>query len=486
MNRVIILFLASLSFVVFVFEAHAEIKLPAIFGDNMVLQQQSQVAVWGWAKPNATVSVTGSWNKKTYTTKSETNGYWRVKIETPAAGLTPCTLTVSDGKAITLQNILIGEVWLCSGQSNMEMPMKGFRDEPIEGGTEAIMLSANPGIRCFSVSKAAKAAPQTDCKGVWEIAGPQTTAEFTATGYFFARLINRMLNVPVGLIHACNYGSSIQTWMTPNSLKGLPVKPIPASDADIKVRHETPTVHYNAMIHPVLGYGIRGVIWYQGEGNFHEPALYVRMFDAMVREWRDLWGVGEFPFYYCQIAPWNGYDNHNGGPYIEYDNYVQGFNSAYFREAQAKGMTTTPNTGMAVLMDAESGDCIHPPKKRDAGERMALWALAKTYGMDKIHYRSPEFKSLEIEGRVAVVTFDINESPGLTTYGKEILNFRIAGKDRQFYRAKAAYAGNKVYVFSPSVAEPVAVRYCFDNRSATELFTSEGNLPVSSFRTDDW
>jgi sialate O-acetylesterase len=259
--------------------------------------------------------------------------------------------------------------------------------------------------------------------------------------------------------------------MTPNSLKNIPEKPIPATDADIRIQNGSPTVLYNGMIHPILGYGIRGAIWYQGESNRDEPALYVKMFDAMVREWRNLWGMGEFPFYYCQIAPYF---------------YGGGTNSGYIREAQAKGMVTTPNTGMAVLMDAQSVYSIHPPKKRDAGERMALWALAKTYGMDRMQYRSPELKSLEIEGRVAILTFDMPFDPGLTTYGKEILNFRIAGKDKWFQPAKAAYSGNRVYVFSPSVSEPVAVRYCWDDTSGTELFTVEGNLPLSSFRTDDW
>ncbi len=471
MKKLVNLYFTCLLFAVFAFEARADVKLPAIFGDNMILQQQSQVAVWGWAKPNASVSVTGSWNKKTYSAKSDAKGYWRVKIATPAAGFTPYTLTISDGKAVTLGNILIGEVWVCSGQSNMEMPMRGFRDQPIEGGPEAIATSTNPGIRCFTVKKASKVAPQDDCIGTWEIANPQTTPGFTATGYFFGRLINQSLNVPVGLIHTSWGGSRIEAWMTPNSLKDIPEKPIPASDADIKIQNGTPTVLYNGMLHPIAGYGIRGAIWYQGESNRDEPALYVKMFDAMVREWRNIWGMGEFPFYYCQIAPYN---------------YGGGTNSGYIREAQAKGMATTPNTGMAVLMDAESIGCIHPPKKRDAGERMALWALAKTYGMDKMQYRSPEFKSLEIEGRVAIVTLDMSADPGLTTYGKEILNFRIAGKDKRFYPAKAAYSGNKVYMFSPAVAEPVAVRYCFDDTSATELFTVEGNLPVSSFRTDDW
>ena len=470
MKRFVILSFACWFFAVFAYEARADIKLPAIFGDNMILQQQSQVAVWGWSKANATVSVACSWDKKTYNAKSDANGAWRVKIATPAASFTPYTLTISDGKAVTVGNILIGEVWLCSGQSNMEMPMKGFRNEPIADGGEAIATSANNGIRCFTVNKISKASPQDDCIGNWEIASPQNTPNFTATGYFFARLLNQALNVPVGLLHSSWGGSRIEAWMTANSLKDIPEKPIPASDADIKIQNGTPTVLYNGMLHPVLGYGMRGAIWYQGESNRDEPALYVKMFDAMVREWRNLWGIGEFPFYYCQIAPYN---------------YGGGTNSGYIREAQAKGMVTTPNTGMAVLMDAESPNSIHPPKKRDAGERMALWALAKTYGMEKIHYRSPEVVNIEIEGRLAILTFDVAE-PGLTTHGKEIMNFTIAGKNMSFCPAKAACYANKVYLFSPLVAEPVAVRYCWDDTSATEIFTVEGNLPLSSFRTDDW
>jgi len=472
MKRVVNLCLAYLFIVAFLnCEVRADIKLPAIFNNNMVLQQQSKVAVWGWAKPNDNVTVTVSWNKITYNTKSNEKGYWRLKIETPVAGFTPYTITISDGKPLTLGNILIGEVWVCSGQSNMNMRMRGCPDGPIEGGHEAIVLSSNSGIRCFTVNYVAKATPLDDCSGIWETASPQTTPLFTATGYFFARLLNRVLNVPVGLIHASLGGSSIEAWMTSNSLKDIPGIPVPATDTEITNPYNTPTVLYNGMLHPIVGYGIRGAIWYQGEANRSESALYAKMFDAMIRDWRNLWGIGEFPFYYCQIAPYD---------------YGDAYNSAYLREAQAKVMTTTPNTGMAVLMDANSEHAIHPANKRNAGERMALWALAKTYGMNKMHYRSPEFKSLDIEGRVAIVTFDVSTDPGLTTYGKEILNLRIAGKDKQFYPAKAACLANKVYMFSPSVAEPVAVRYCFDDTSATELFSIEGNLPVSSFRTDNW
>jgi sialate O-acetylesterase len=472
MKKITLGFLSLCFMMMFASQVLAEVKLPAIFSDNMVLQQKSQVAVWGWAKAKSGVKVTCSWDNKSYSAQSDSKGYWKLKIRTPAGSYTPYTLTVSDGKAVVLKNVLIGEVWVCSGQSNMEMTVRGYpNNPPVEGSAEVILSSHNPGIRCFTVQKVSKSTPQDNCAGTWEIAGPQTVPEFTATGYFFGRLINKALDVPVGLIHTSWGGSRIEAWMTPESLKDIPEKPIPATDADIKQQNSAPTVLYNGMLNPIVGYSIRGAIWYQGESNRDEPELYVKMFDNMVRGWRNIWDVGEFPFYYCQLAPYN---------------YGGGRNSGYIREAQSKGLLT-PNTGMAVLMDAESPHDIHPLKKKDAGERMALWALAKTYGMDKLHYRSPEFKSLEIEGRVAIVTFDLfGSSCGLTTHGKELLNFRIAGENKRFHNAKAVLSGNKVYMFSPAVAKPVAVRYCFDNTSATEIFSIEGNLPVSSFRTDDW
>ncbi len=468
--------LTFLGFALFVsaalFTLNAEIKMPAIFSDNMVLQQQSDVAIWGWAKANTSVRVGTSWDKKKYSTKSDANGYWELKVKTPAASFTPYTVTVSDGKSITLNNVLIGEVWVCSGQSNMEMPMKGFPNEPIKGGPQAIATSTNPNIRCFTVQKASTSIPQEDCDGTWEMAGPKTTPNFTAAGYYFARLLNQALNIPIGLIHTSWGGSSIEAWLTPSSIKSvIPGVDIPANDNEIKSQIATPTVLYNGMIHPIVGYGIRGAIWYQGESNREAPDLYVELFDKMVREWRTIWEVGEFPFYYCQIAPFN---------------YGGGLNSAYIREAQAKGMRTTPNTGMAVLMDSESPFSIHPSKKKEAGERMALWALAKTYGLDDIHYRSPEVETLTTEGRMAILTMDIPSQPGLTTLGKEVLQFQIAGDDREFHPAKAAVAGNQIFVFSPLVEKPVAVRYCFNDTGATEIFTVEGNLPLSSFRTDDW
>jgi sialate O-acetylesterase len=452
--------------------AKADLKLPAILSDNMVLQQQTQVAVWGWAKANATITVKSSWNGKNYSARTDASGAWKVKIQTPNAGFTPYSITISgDGKAITLKNILIGEVWLCSGQSNMEMPMKGYMMQPIENGPDDILNSSNPAIRCFTVARASKSTPQEDCEGAWEIAAPQTTPNFSATGYYFARLINKVVNVPVGFINTSWGGTGIPTWMPPVALKDIPEKPIEFPADEVNTASWRPTALYNGMIHPLVNYCIRGAIWYQGEANRNEPALYAKMFERMVNGWRSLWNIGDFPFYYCQIAPYKYEGNDNSG---------------YLREAQAKLMSTTPNTGMAVLTDAESPDCIHPPKKKDAGERMAMWALAKTYGMD-IHYRSPEVKSIETNGQLMIIEFELFGSPaGLTTNGKQINGFKIAGDDKRFTPAIATLRNNKVYLFAPTVSKPVAARYIFDDASPAEIFSVEGNLPVSSFRTDSW
>ncbi len=465
-------FLPFLALLFIVFTASAEVKLPAVFCDNMILQQQTEVAVWGWAKPNAGVKVSGSWNGKSYTAKADANGYWKVKMQTPAGGFTPYTLSVTEGKTVTLKNVLIGEVWLCSGQSNMEMPMKGFTGQPIEGGPEAIADSRNSSIRMFTVKRSSQLHPQDDCEGSWQEASPVTTPGFSATAYYFGRMLYKTLNIPVGLLHSSWGGSRIEAWMDPDALQDIPEKPLPQKEEDIKVANGTPTVLFNGMIKPVLGYGIRGAIWYQGESNRQEPDLYVKMFDRMVTNWRKLWNVGEFPFYYCQIAPFN------------YAGWGKITHSGYIREAQAKCMEITPNTGMAVLMDADSPDCIHPPKKKDAGERLAFWALAKTYGMEGMSYKSPELQNMQIEGRMVTLTFDIPGAPGLTSHGKDIKNFFIGNKQGGFYKAVAAISGNKVFLFSPAVSEPVSVRYCFDDTSGSEIFAVDSNLPVASFRTD--
>ena len=232
----------------------AEIKMPAVFGDNMVLQQQTEVAIWGWAKVHSSVKVTTSWNNKSYSTRADKEGYWEVMVKTPAASFTPYKVTVSDGQKITLNNVLIGEVWLCSGQSNMEMPMSGWTGQPIANGPEDIINSTNFGIRCFTMERASKATPQTMCQGNWEVADVGTTPRFTATGYYFGRLLNKVLNVPIGLIHTSWGGSRIEAWMTPASLKNIPEKKIPKTDTEIKIENGSPTVLYNVTPYSWLWY----------------------------------------------------------------------------------------------------------------------------------------------------------------------------------------------------------------------------------------
>jgi sialate O-acetylesterase len=447
--------------------AYADIKMPAMFCDNMVVQQQSEVAIWGWAKAKAAVRVTCSWNNKTYKVGSDENGKWKTLIQTPKAGFTAYFITISDGKSITINNVLAGEVWLCSGQSNMEMPMKGYKNQHIANGVEDIQNSTNNNIRLFTLKRNATTTPQEDSEGNWSIADPETVAEFSATAYYFGRKLFKTLNIPIGLINSSRGGSCIETWMTPDALKDFPNIKIPTVDETVSRIH-TPTVLYNAMIYPIQGYGIKGAIWYQGEANVNNYKDYEQMFAKMIGEWRRLWSIGDFPFYYVQIAPYKR----------------NGTNAAYLREAQMKSQQI-PNTGMAVVMDADSPDCIHPPKKRDAGERLALWALAKDYGQ-KLPYKSPSVANVQIQGQVATLLFDGDKSTGLTTYGKEIKGFSVAGQNKRFYPAVASLNGNKVVVVSAMVDQPVSVRYAFDDTSGSEIFSVNGNLPVSSFRTDDW
>lgn len=447
------------------------IKMPSIFCDNMVLQQESEVSIWGWSNKNTTIKISTSWSNGKYTAKSNSDGYWKLKVSTPKASFTPYSISISDGESITLKNILIGEVWICSGQSNMEMPMKGYQTQPVQNGAEDILYSVNDGIRLFTVGRASTTIPQEDFTGKWEVAGMNTVANFSATGYYFGRLINKAMNVPVGLINSSWGGASIEAWMPKKALETIPEKKIPEKDDEIKVRNQDATLLFNGMINPMVGYGIKGFIWYQGETNRNEPDLYIRMYKEMVQEWRRIWEVGEFPVYYAQIAGFN---------------YPDGINSALIREAQEKCMEVVPNTGMAVSLDSNSPFCIHPPQKKEIGERLAFWALNKTYGYKDIPCESPKIVNVEKQGRMLILTTNIPDKTGLTSYDKDVKSFVLAGENKIFYPAKCAVFGNKIYLFSPRIANPVTARYCFEHTSVSEIFSLEGNLPLSSFRLDNW
>jgi sialate O-acetylesterase len=453
-------------------------KMASLFTDNLVLQQKSTVQVWGWDKPGANLTLTASWNKAPLKSVAAADGKFIFKLVTPAFG-GPYQLTISDGKAITLNNILIGEVWICTGQSNMEMPMKGFKGQPLYGSNEAIIASKNKNIRLFTVPHGSTIEiPQDSKPGQWLEATPESVSNFSATGYYFGRLINKMLDdVPVGLINCSYSGSSIQAWMDATTLGAFPEIKIPKTGDTIKEVSRTATTLYNAMLHGIIGYGIKGAIWYQGESNYSEPGQYMGLFETMVKTWRDQWGIGEFPFYYAQIAP---YDYAQLPPYNKGGKY----NSAFLRDAQRIEADKIPNTGMAVLMDIGEQVTIHPPHKEPGGTRLAYLALGKTYGLKGFGFQSPSYQSVTFKGNVANIKFK-DAANGLTSYFKELTTFEIAGADKHFYPAKATINGSSVNVSSEQVKEPVAVRYAFRDFVVGELFGTDG-LPVSSFRTDDW
>jgi sialate O-acetylesterase len=455
---------------------YAQITLPALFSDNMILQQKSSVPVWGWAKKAEMIEVTTSWNGKAYNAVADKDGSWRVMVATPQYG-GPYTITVSGKNEIVLKNVMIGEVWLCAGQSNMEMPMKGFMGQPVKDANMAILQSRSHNIRLISVPRKSKAKPQDNFEGNWEEASPETVAEFSATGYFFGRLLNKTLDIPVGLINVSYGGSCIQAWMSKNTSTAFEDRQIPDTDEDIGEPNRTPTALFNGMLNPVIGYGIKGAIWYQGETNYIEPDKYLELFPAMVKEWRELWGRGNFPFYYAQIAPFD-YSVFRG------EKVVEKHNSAYLRDAQRKAAEIIPNSAMAVLLDVGCKEGIHPMYKETAGNRLAFLALGHTYGISGFTCDSPSFNAMEIKGSVVTVSFK-QADIGITSYGKEVTLFEVAGEDKRFYPANIVLRRKSLLLSSPKVRHPVAIRYAFRDYVKGEIFSNAG-LPLSSFRTDNW
>lgn len=455
----------------------AKITLPRLFSDNMILQQQSDANIWGKSDMSS-VNVTTSWNNKIYKAKCDKKGNWKVSVATPVAG-GPYSVKIDDGSELTLSNVMIGEVWFCSGQSNMEIPMKGYKNQPIENANMDILKSTNSSIRLFKIKRHSSTSPAYDVTGSWNEANPLSVRQISATAYYFARLLNEILDVPVGIVVGSWGGSSCEAWMNRDMLKDFKVR-IPKNDEDITSKNRNPTVLFNGMLSPVIGLTIKGVIWYQGEDNTNRPFSYASMFSTLINGWRSLWGEGAFPFYYCQIAPYDySLITAKGKKPVQ---------SALIREAQSKVEKTVKNTGMAVLLDAGLKDCIHPRKKKVAGERLALIALGKTYGIKGISYQSPSYKKMEIKHDTVIVYFN-DADMWITGNGEDghcfsSDLFKVAGSDKKFYLAKAWIHRSKVYVKCDSVKNPVAVRYAFDNYVKGDLFCN--GLPLSSFRTDNW
>lgn len=453
---------------------HAEIRLPAFFSDNMVLQQQCQANFWGWAQADQSLKIKTSWDNATYKVQADEQGAWKVQLQTPSAG-GPYTISVSAGKEqLKLENVLIGEVWFCAGQSNMEQPMKGYPAQSITNGTRDILLSGDQQLRLLTTKRKVSFTALDDVTATWAEATPESVHDFSATAYYFGRFLRQSLDCPIGLVVSAWGGTCIEAWMDDASLTAFDQVKMPT--AETKMHSNIPTALFNGMVHPYLGMSMRGVIWYQGESNYDRAHTYADMMQAMVATWRKHWNIGEFPFYYCQIAP---YDYSIITPKGQ-----EPINSALLREAQMKAEAMIPNAAMVVLLDAGMWSGIHPSNKQTPGERLAMQALAHTYGHSKVNVQSPRYASVEFQDTMAIVTFD--RSPrGLDATLGAPSGFEIAGPDSVFYPAKThiRWNTNLVEVSAPEVKKPVAVRYAFGNCVEASLFGQNG-MPVSSFRTD--
>ncbi len=458
----------------------AKVTLPSFFSDNMVLQQQTECNIWGWDEPGKKINILTTWDKKSYMVTARKDGLFSVKVKTPEAG-GPYTIVFRDGETVMLNNVMIGEVWICSGQSNMEMLMKGYKAQPVEGAAEELLSCNDNGLRLFYGKRAARLEPQRDIAGSWKVADAASVREFSATAYFFGKALRQALGIPVGLICTAFGGSACEAWMKADWLKVFPKVDLDITEEKVKkLQQRCPTALYNGQFSPLVGYGIRGAIWYQGEDNVPRYDYYAPLMARMVQGWRDEWKQGDFPFYYCQIAPF-AYDETDWAR----------FNSALLREQQAKVETMITNSRMAVLLDTGLKRVIHPRKKRIAGERLALLALSNTYGVKGL----PDFatyKEVEFKGDTAIVSFDRSKEwvyfEHDTGDRADLLasdNFEVAGSDRMFHSATKVWVSrNRVYVICNKVKQPAAVRYAFKDWCIGDLM--HDGLPVSSFRTDDW
>jgi sialate O-acetylesterase len=461
---------------------------------NMVVQQNRPLTVWGRAPAGTAISLNTDWIAKPFTTKADTQGKWAIEVKIPAAEknkFTPHRLRVMAlNDTIELNNILFGEVWLCSGQSNMDMQLKPFLPW-LKGALnyEQEIAAANfPAIRLFDVATDFKALPQEDCKGKWTVCSPQTAGDFSAVAYFFARDIFQRLNVPVGLIVSSVGASSAQAWTSRATLQAdrvLNNKYLYPYDTSARSKEKLdsvvtfekvvrPTLFYNAMIHPLRHLGVRGFLWYQGESNKDDQELYTHLCAAMIGNWRLTFKNPDAPFYYVQVAPYN-WEQHD----------TSAFNYAVFREAQAAIQKRVKHTGMVVTMDIGDSVDIHPRNKQGVGIRLARLALRNTYHLDTTVCRGPVFNNFRVDNDTVKISF-IKESiaTGLTTSdGQPPRYFLLAGADDVLHGGIARIVNNEVWVTSPLVKKPVAVRYAFTNYPITNLCNKAG-WPAEPFRKD--
>lgn len=423
----------------------------------MVLQQKTKAPFWGWGEPGEKLEIEASWGARA-SAAAGPDGRWMTKLQTPAAG-GPYEIKVK-GTAqdeLTLREVLIGEVWFCSGQSNMELPMSATSYAPAETDSQLIRL--------FQVGRSNAQAPAADVSGSWAYCDPSDAAHFSAAAFYFGKRLQETLRIPIGLIESSWGGTDIELW---TSQEGLSAGIKPGEKTQVQQGFYANGL-YNGMVAPVIPYAIRGVLWYQGENNVWHLPSYGELLPGMIRDWRIRWREGDFPFYIVQIAPFR---------------YNSGLRSAEVRQAELE-TSRGRNCGLVVTTDiaGDVGD-IHPKDKLDVGERLARWALHDVYGDRKIARSGPLYKRMRTEGDKIRILFDHCQG-GLVARGGALNYFLVAGPDHVFYPAKAEIDRDSVVVSSPEVPAPVAVRFAYEDAPVPNLFNGAG-LPASPFRTDDW
>jgi len=482
----------------------AEIKLPAILGNNMVIQMNQPINIWGKAEPNEKITV--QFDGETRETTADSKGHWEVTLKSRNADANgqslQMTISGTKSKNLMLTNILIGEVWICSGQSNMQWSMLQL-NSPIP----EIQRAQYPEIRLFYVPRKTSTLPQNDVDTKWDICNPETIGSFSAVAYYFGTEIHNELDIPVGLINSNWGGTRIEPW-TPdygmetlgsiyrtNLKESLPkleewirktskalenntyIQPQPPIPGHPHQNNRTPSVLYNAMIHPLVRFPIRGAIWYQGEANRNDGLEYTVKMESLIKGWRSAWKVGDFPFYYVQLAPFNYPHtlNNDESDILDY------YRLPLIWEAQQNALKI-PNTGMAVVTDIANLSDIHPRNKKDVGYRLALWALANTYGKTGLVFSGPLYKSMSIEGDKVRISFE-HKGSGLKSLNNQPLSwFEIAGENGVFLKAKAEIDGDTVQVWNKRINKPKSVRFGWHQLATPNLGNREG-LPASPFRT---
>lgn len=473
----------SLMLCVLAISANATLKLASLLTDNMVLQQQTEARLWGWAEPNSVICITNSWNKNKLYITADSKGRWTRSIATPKASFDPQTITIQCGKEkVQLKNVLIGEVWLASGQSNMEMPLKGFSGCCVENGTQDALMAhlESPYVRMFNVKKTQTYTLQDECVGKWMEPTFQNAMEFSATAYYFASALSNALSVPVGIVNSSYGGAHVESWESKElceKYSDIPTDSVSAYNFGT-YDFDRPMLMYNAMFWPIKDYTYKGIIWYQGCSNIGHADVYAQRLADMVKDWREKIGLGNIPFYQVELAPYIfGKD----------ENDLLG---ALIREAQMNATNIIPNCDIVSTNDLiypfELHN-IHPSQKRKVGMRLSFLALNKTYGMSEIACSGPRFKKdkFRIDGNKAVVGFETNFFGICRNWGLE--GFEIAGSDKKFYPATTEFRWqtNEVILTSDSVPAPVAVRYCFKDFQKGNLIGGN-ELPCFPFRTDNW